>query len=109
MAGARKCGSESRERKTAVPWKGGNTFHRERKEEKERGTERVWDQVCAGQKPLQTTDWGARFLSVARFLENSLWSPNSEVLEVPDFCQGGAVACTLEEREAAGPITYKVV
>lgn len=56
-----------RERKTAVPWKGRDAFHRERKGEKERRVERVWPQVHTGQKPLQTTDWGASILNVTDF------------------------------------------
>lgn len=46
---------------------------------------------------------GVRGTECHRFCVNSMWSSNSEVLEVHNFQRSRVVACTPRKKEGAGP------
>ena len=80
--------------------------------ERQKGEKRVESvrcQIHTRQKPLRTTDWGARGTEHHGFFANSVWSSNSEVLEVRDFLWSGAVAGAPRKKEEGGPGVHSVV
>ena len=76
--------------------------------ERDSGTEKTHHRVCIRGKSLWIMDWRARNTERHRvFSANSIWSSNSEVLEVHDFLWSRAVVHT--PGEGAGLEVHSVV